>query len=174
VGLVWFLKTRWAFAATIARCPLVRNRRVRLTKRAYPARSSPSYVLCSLWWTLPPKERERGFSFRPVLMPIFDPAAIDKTCRLSWSNVDGGNVSDGSPYEDAAQSLADFIRTFAAIHGAPDKGHLSDYEYGMLQLVAEKLEIDDKVREREAARVSSADERLSAARATWGLIRDED
>jgi hypothetical protein len=46
-------------------------------------------------------------------------------------------------YEAAKLSLADFIRTFAEAHYAPGVRHLSEYEYGMLQRVADQLEVNE-------------------------------
>ena len=83
-------------------------------------------------------------------------------------------MSDESPYEHAAVSLSHFIRTFAEAHRAPEKGHLSDYEYGMLKQVADTLKIDQEVRQREAERVSSTEERMTAAKAGWELVHDDD
>ena len=78
-------------------------------------------------------------------------------------------------YEDAAKSLSEFIRTFANAHYDPvSKSSITDFEHRMLHLAADKLEIDEAVRQREAERVSSPDERLSKATRDWGLIRGED
>jgi hypothetical protein len=84
------------------------------------------------------------------------------------------SVSDETPYEDAAMSLSDFVRTFAEVHRDPNKRHLSDFEYGMLKQVADTLQIDQEVRQREAERVSSAEDRMSAAKAGWELVPDDD
>jgi hypothetical protein len=43
----------------------------------------------------------------------------------------------------------------------------------MLKQVADTLKIDQEVRQREAERVSSTEERMTAAKAGWELVRDE-
>jgi hypothetical protein len=84
-------------------------------------------------------------------------------------------VTGHDPYDEDAQSLAHFISTFAdAHHDADAEPSITNYEYEMLQQAAEQLSIDEEVRHREAERVSSPDERLSAATRDWGLVRTED